>query len=61
LATIILPHVNLGKIQFTPLKFQELFNLNPKVSKLVVYPSEVSKSGNLNLPSTFSIKMDRKL
>jgi hypothetical protein len=36
----------LGKIQFTPLKFQGFFNLNPKVSKLIVYPPEVSKNGN---------------
>jgi hypothetical protein len=42
-----------GKFQFTSLKFQEIFNLNPKISKLVVYLPEVSKSGKVNLPLTF--------
>jgi hypothetical protein len=54
----MLGYLLLGKIQFTPLKFQEFFNLNPKVSKFVVYPPEVSKSGNLNLPLKFSVKID---
>jgi hypothetical protein len=40
-----------GKFSLPPLKFQEIFNLNPKVSKLTVYPPEVSKSGKVNLPS----------
>jgi hypothetical protein len=35
------------------------FNLNPKISKLAIYPPEISKSGNLNLPLKFSIKMGR--
>jgi hypothetical protein len=42
-----------GKIQFNPLKFQEIFNLNLKVLKLAVYPPEVSKSGKVNLLLTF--------
>jgi hypothetical protein len=46
------------KIQFTPLKFLGFFNLNPKVSKLAVYPFEVSKIGNLNLMLKFSVKMN---
>jgi hypothetical protein len=46
----VLASFSFGKIQFTPLKFQEFFNLNPKISKLAVYLFEVSKSGNLNLP-----------
>jgi hypothetical protein len=33
--------------------------LNPKVSKLVVYPPGVSKNGNLNIPLKFFVKMDR--
>jgi hypothetical protein len=41
------------KIQFTPLKYQGIFNLNPKVSKLAAYPLDVSKSGKMNLPLTF--------
>jgi hypothetical protein len=41
-----------------PLKFQRVFNLNHKVSKLAVYSPEVSKSGNLNFSLKFSIKMD---
>jgi hypothetical protein len=45
----------LGKIHFTPLKFQDFFNFNPKISKLAIYPPEVSKSGNLNPPLTFSV------
>jgi hypothetical protein len=49
----------MGKIQFTLLKFQMFFNLNPKVSKLTVYPPGVSKSDNLNLPLNFFVKMDR--
>jgi hypothetical protein len=40
----------LGQNSVYPLKFQRFFNLNPKVSKLTVYPSEISKSGNLNIP-----------
>jgi hypothetical protein len=52
---------NFGENLVYPSKIQEFFNLNPKVSKLVVYPFEVSKSGNLNLPSTFFVKLDRKL
>ena len=51
----------LRKIQLTPLKFQEFFNLNSKVLKLAVYIPEVSKSSNLNLPSTFSVKLDGEL
>jgi hypothetical protein len=47
-----------GKIQFTPLKFWGFFNLNPKVSKLAVYPPEVSKIDNLNLMLKFSVKMN---
>jgi hypothetical protein len=42
---------NWRKIQFTPLRSQGFLNLNSKVSKLAVYPPEVSKSDNLNLPS----------
>jgi hypothetical protein len=41
-----------------PLKFQGFFNLNPKVSKLAVYPPEVPKNGNLNLLLKFSVKID---
>jgi hypothetical protein len=37
-----------GKNSLYPLKFQGFFNFNPKVSKLAIYPPEVSKSGNLN-------------
>jgi hypothetical protein len=44
----------LGKIQFTPLKFLGIFNLNPKVSKLTVYSLEVLKSSKVNLLLTFS-------
>jgi hypothetical protein len=33
----------MGKIHFTPLKFQWVFNLNPKVLKLVVYPLKFQK------------------
>jgi hypothetical protein len=44
-----------------PLKFQGFFNFNPKVSKLVMYPPEVSKNGNLNPLLIFSIKLDENL
>jgi hypothetical protein len=47
-----------AKFSLLPLKFQEFFNLNLKVSKLTIYPLEVSKNGNLNIPLKFSIKMD---
>jgi hypothetical protein len=39
-------------------QFQGFFNLNPKVSKLAVYPPEVSKNGNLNLSLKFFVKID---
>jgi hypothetical protein len=38
----------LEKIQFTLMKFQRFFNLNPKISKLAVYSPKVSKSGKVN-------------
>jgi hypothetical protein len=38
---------SLGKIHFTPLKFQGFFNFNYKVSKLAIYTPKVSKSDNL--------------
>jgi hypothetical protein len=44
-----------GKIQFTP---PEILGVNSKVSKLTIYPPEVSKNGNLNLPLKFYIKID---
>ena len=48
----------LGKIHFTPMKFQGVFNLNPKVSKLTVYPPEVLKTCKINLLLTFSGNLD---
>jgi hypothetical protein len=50
-----------GENSLYPLKFQGFFNCNPKVSKLAIYPPEVSKSGNLNPLLTFSVKLDGKL
>jgi hypothetical protein len=32
-----------GKIQFTLIKFQGIFNLNPKISKLAIYPLKFQK------------------
>jgi hypothetical protein len=32
-----------GKIHFTPLKFQEFFNLNPRVLKLAIYSLKFQK------------------
>jgi hypothetical protein len=51
-------YIIIGPNSVYPLKFQEFFNLNLKVSKLTVYPPEVSKNGNLNILLKFSIKMD---
>jgi hypothetical protein len=51
----------MGKIHFTPLKFQGFFNFNPKVLKLAIYSPEVSKNGNINSPLNFSVKLDGKL
>jgi hypothetical protein len=36
----------------------EILGVNSKVSKLTIYPPEVSKNGNLNLPLKFYIKID---
>jgi hypothetical protein len=55
---IIFQENDLGKIHFTPLMFQGFFKLDPKVSKLTVYPPEVSKNGNLNFPLKFSVTID---
>jgi hypothetical protein len=45
-------------IIFYPTKFQEIFNLNPKVLKLIVYSPEVSKSCKINILLSFSGKLD---
>jgi hypothetical protein len=44
-----------------PLKFLGFFNFNPKVSKSAIYPPNASKSGNLNLPLIFSLKLDKNI
>jgi hypothetical protein len=43
---------------FTSLKFFEFFNFNPKILKLAIFLIEVSKSGNLNYPLIFAVKLD---
>ena len=52
---------NKGKFYFIPTKFHEFFNFNPKILKFAIYPLEVSKSDNLNLPLIFFIKLDENL
>jgi hypothetical protein len=47
-----------GQNSVYPSKFQEFFNLNPKILKLTIYPPEVSRSDNLNISLKFFVKMD---
>jgi hypothetical protein len=51
----------LGQNLLYLMKFQRVFNLNPKISKLAVYLPEVSKSGKVNPSINFSVKLDGKL
>jgi hypothetical protein len=44
-----------------PSEVSEIFQFEPQSFKIGSLPPEISKSGNLNLPSTFSVKLDGKL